>query len=246
MTHRYRAPTANGAVLAEPNFDALPALVEANRRLLHRADVGVGGLPLRELRALARREVLELAHAHTDSPALRAGLSSDGPLLLAGHQPELAHPGVWVKNFALNGLARKLGGVPLHLVVDNDTLENTSLRFPTFNDHDPNSVRLESVAFDTFSGEVPYEDRGIEDADRTCVFASFAHRAQPLWSNWGHEPLLWRVWPDVVHYKPTATIGERFTKARRNCEREWGCRNEEVRVSALSETQAFRAFAAHV
>ena len=27
------------------------------------------------------------------------------PLLLAGHQPELSHPGVWVKNFALNGLA---------------------------------------------------------------------------------------------------------------------------------------------
>ncbi len=61
MAHRYRVPAANGAVLAEPGFDAIPALVEANRRLLDRTDVMVGGLPLRELRALARREVLALS-----------------------------------------------------------------------------------------------------------------------------------------------------------------------------------------
>ena len=47
--------------------------------------------------ALARREVLEAARQRAPTRTL--------PLLLAGHQPELAHPGVWVKNFALNGLA---------------------------------------------------------------------------------------------------------------------------------------------
>ena len=47
--------------------------------------------------------------------------ASADSLLLAGHQPELFHPGVWVKNFALNGLARRHGATPLNLVVDNDT-----------------------------------------------------------------------------------------------------------------------------
>ena len=63
MAHQYRVPTAYGAVLAEPAFDAIPALVEANRKLLDRDDVIIGGLPLRELRALARREVLEVAQS---------------------------------------------------------------------------------------------------------------------------------------------------------------------------------------
>ena len=99
---RLRAPAANGEVLAVPDFEAIPALVESNRRSLDRYDVHLGGISLKELRALARREVLKAAVSDADP---------DAPLLLAGHQPELAHPGVWVKNFALNGLARKLGGI---------------------------------------------------------------------------------------------------------------------------------------
>lgn len=68
MSRRFRAPTVHGEVLADPPFDAIPALVEANRKLLDRTDVIVGGLPLRELRALARREVLELASFFTSPP----------------------------------------------------------------------------------------------------------------------------------------------------------------------------------
>lgn len=230
MSRRYRAPTANGAVLAEPGFDALPALVEANRKQLDRADVIVGGVPLHELRALARREVLERGPV-------------DAPLILAGHQPELSHPGVWVKNFALNGLARTLGGVPLNLVVDNDTLKSATLRFPIVHDRDPSSVRLESLAFDTFRGEVPYEDRRVESPG---AFDAFADRARPLWQNWGYEPLLPRVWSTVVRRAPTALIGTRFTAARRHCEREWGCHNLELSVSRLAQTDAFGRFARHI
>jgi hypothetical protein len=236
-THRYRAPTTNGAVLAEPGFDALPALVGANRKRLDRTDVVIGGLPLRELRALARREVLELACEETESPALRAGLSSSGPLVLAGHQPELSHPGVWVKNFALSGLARKLGGVPLHLVVDTDTLKSTSLRFPTFRERDPHSVRLKSVAFDAVGGKVPYADRTVRDVE---MFRTFAERAAPLWANWGYEPLLAKRWMSGKR------VGEAFVTMRGACEREWGCHNLELPVSLLFWCEAYTRFVAHV
>jgi hypothetical protein len=222
MSRQYRAPTANGAVLAEPPFDAIPALVEANRRSLDAATVAVGGIPLRDFRAKARREVLG---------------ADDTPLLIGGHQPELSHPGVWVKNFALNGLAHRLGGTPLHLVVDNDTLKSATLRFPTFRDRDPHSVRLESLPFDTLSGEIPYEDRAVSDAEQ---FRSFPDRARPLWVNWGYEPLLPRVW------KPAANVGEAFTAMRRDRERAWGCDNRELAVSGLSQTDAFRRFAGHI
>src|SRR4029077_7060579 len=84
MPHRrFRAPERNGEVLVVPDFAGVPALVEENRRRLDRADVTVGGLPLRELRALARREVLEAAARYTgvESPATAvAGLSVDAPL----------------------------------------------------------------------------------------------------------------------------------------------------------------------
>ena len=173
---RFEAPAGDGEVLAAPDFGAVPGLVEANRRLLDRSDVIVGGLPLRELRALARREVLDAAREYTSSsgqspPVATGGLAADAPLLLAGHQPELSHPGVWVKHFALNGLARRLGGTSLNLVVDNDTLKTPSLRFPVFHDHDPGSVHLQSVPFDKLDGETPYEDRSVLDPELFRTFA---------------------------------------------------------------------------
>lgn len=229
MSAKYRAPTANGAVLAEPHFAALPALVNANREYLNSATVRVGGLPLHELRALARREALERAGSVSDG--------SSGPLLLAGHQPELSHPGVWVKNFALNGLARKLDGIPLHLVVDNDTLKSTALRFPVFDPRDPRSARLESVSFDTFAGETAYEDREVRDEE---AFRTFPARAAPLWAQWGYEPLL------AKHWATGANAGEVFARMRRARERAWGCHNLELSVSALSATHAFASFAAHI
>ena len=93
MTRRFRAPAGDGEVLADPPFSEVPRLVAENRRRLDRADVVVGGLPLRELRALARREVVGAA---SRPGAAVPWLTEDTPLFLAGHQPELSHPGVGV------------------------------------------------------------------------------------------------------------------------------------------------------
>jgi hypothetical protein len=197
---------------------------------------------------LARREALALALADPTNRDAEQWIdrTPDAPLLLTGHQPELAHPGVWVKNFALFGLARKIGGIALNLVVDNDTLKDPSLQLPTLHGRDPRSVQRTRVAYDTFSGEVPFEERRIENADGTGAFASFADRAALLWSNWGFVPLLPSVWPHVVQHAPEATIGQRFAMARRRFEAAWGCANLDLTVSQLAEMDAFRRFAEHI
>ncbi len=273
---RLRVPTANGDVLAVPSFDAIPALVEENRRRLNRDDVQIGGMSLRELRALARREMLDLALSNkpaaqerdvsSNKPAAQArgepepllalrACDVDTPLLLAGHQPELSHPGVWAKNFALNGLAKKLGGIPLNLIVDNDTLKSTSLHFPVLSHRGP-KIHSETVAFDTFSGEVPYEDRLVIDPE---FFRTFPERAAPVWANWGFEPLLARCWASGGRKSPVESeatgglrpplaqnIGEIFTAMRMDREEKWGCRNLELNVSRLTLSDTFARFACHL
>src|SRR5438105_2877858 len=53
-----------------------------------------------------------------------------GASLAPGHQTELSHPGVWVKNALIDAAARKLGGQAYHVAVDTDAPKHLSLRWP--------------------------------------------------------------------------------------------------------------------
>lgn len=229
MTAQYRAPTANGAVLAEPHFDALPALVNANRERLDRTDVRLAGYTLKEFRELTKQEYLG------EDELFRT-------VIVTGHQPEFSHPGVWVKNFAVVGLAKKLGGMPLNLVVDNDTLKSTALRFPAFRGGEPESAHLESVPFDTFAGEEPYEDRHILDS---ATFCEFLPRMREATRHWPYKPLLFDAW-QYLDPASTGSLGQQIAGTRARFEREWGCYGNDLFVSELCGRWPFRAFAEHV
>jgi hypothetical protein len=169
--------------------------------------------------------------------------AADAGLLLAGHQPELFHPGVWVKNFALAGLARAHGRIALNLVVDNDSVKSTALRVPAPAEDD-RPPRLVSVSFDRWGGGVPYEERVVADAG---LFDTFADRAMDLMRGWHFEPLLPDLWAEVRRRREAGgLLGDCFAAARRGLERTWGCHNLEVPLSALCRTEPFAWFACHL
>ncbi len=221
---RFRAPQRDRELLAEPPFAVVPELIERNRQLLATDRVRIDGLPLRDLRQLARREVLGVSHDH--------------PLIVTGHQPELFHPGVWVKNFAAFGLARRVRGVPLNLVVDNDTVKATDIKLPAWEAWEPPAVRLASCAFAEVSGEPTWETLTVEEAQ----LESFREKVSAITRNWGDQPLL----AEAVSRMKGRTLGKRFVAARQSFERAWGCELAEVTVSQLSRTEAFRHFARHL
>ena len=85
-------------------------------------NIEVGGIPFQRLLAIARTELLHCARQYVTRVFARRGRSADTvPVLLAGHQPELFHPGVWFKNFLLtvNWRSRQQG-VAMHLITDQD------------------------------------------------------------------------------------------------------------------------------
>lgn len=237
-----RAPARDGEVLAVPGFDAISGLLWKNRDQLDHVGIRISGLPLSELRRRAYDQVIAAATNYMNAlgewvPGCVANRWRDfPPLVVAGHQPELSHPGVWVKSFALNGLARKLNGIPLHLIVDTDTLKSTCLRLPVVH-ADGLKARVESLAFDRPDGETTYECRTVLDEE---LFRTVPARARELWRNWGFEPLLARVW------KPGRELGEVFTSMRRECEARWDCRNLELPVSWLAQIETFARFARHI
>lgn len=236
-----RAPKEHGQILAVPGFDQVGALLERNQQLLSSSFADeikdrspAFGKPLPELRSLARREVLELSHRyHRDAGETVAPGGSDR-WILAGHQPELFHPGVWFKNFALHQLAGRHGAMPLNLVVDTDSAKPPLL-------HVPGGGRITRIPYDRTTPETPYEDRIVHEES---TFADLPSRIAPFAARWKFEPMLATFWSAVMrHTARTPLLGERFAAGRRAMERRWGCVPHEVPMSRVCQTEAFAWFA---
>ena len=109
----HEPPEPSGARLVEPPIvpgpgtGSIEALVDNNRLLRSALDLRIGDMRLHELVAATRREVLMVAAEYTGHyrdvtrPADMADWISR-PLIAGGHQPELFHPGVWLKNAVLD------------------------------------------------------------------------------------------------------------------------------------------------
>ena len=114
-----------------------------------------------------------------------------GLIYLAGHQPQMFHPGVWFKNFVLGELARRDGATAVNLIIDGDTLSDAALRVPGGSVGEPHAAQ---IPFDSPDPDIPYEERTIEDRE---LFDSFARRATEQMTGLVADPLLAQSWPMV-------------------------------------------------
>ena len=242
--HRLRAPSSDGALLADPPFDRAGAALAENGERLRRWDYDFQGRRADRLRSMARAQVVALARRHHEAFGLdwpAQVLAQPDRIVMTGHQPELFHPGVWVKNFAVAGLAASQGAVGLNLIVDNDIPKGPSIRVPH---RDGGNLRASPVAFDVWAGEVPYEDQAIGDEG---LFATFPDRVRATLGGMVSDPLIDTYWPRVLGRKgETDRVGLRFALARREVEADWGVHNIEVPIGLVCESEAFLWFVCHV
>lgn len=234
---RWKAPAEDGAILFDPPSERIEEILETNRRRLNSARLTLLGKPLGEVRsAAAARIVREIRH-NSSQPRV---VEDRAPFIVTGHQPELFHPGVWVKNFGINGLARRHGLNPLNLIVDGDTVKSTSLHIPQVSS-DAARIHRHAVPFDSWDGEEPYAFRTIRDSN---LFRTFPERARPLLSEWGFAPMLGEFWDVLVESRSRLAmtgnmsntdvrLGDLFSSARRDIESRWGCRNFELPLSKI-------------
>ncbi|HEV8292490.1 MAG TPA: hypothetical protein VGP94_11225 [Tepidisphaeraceae bacterium] len=113
---QWRAPSEDGEVLIWPSVGEIQNHTFANQKLLGEAhQVRLNGVPLPEIRRWVRKWI--------DAPPQQ-------PLIGAGHQVELFHPGVWAKHILIDQLARKLGGAAYQFSIDTDAPKHLNLSWP--------------------------------------------------------------------------------------------------------------------
>lgn len=240
---RLRAPSTDGSWLSEPAPDHAPGLLESNRALLTGWDHDFQGRSSSHLRPLIRQQAMNLARAHLRRLDLAEPdpIDESAPIVVTGHQPELFHPGVWVKNFAAFGLAQRASGLALNLIVDNDIPKSSSIRLPLLDD---GRLRTRLVEFDPWTEEVPYEDWAVRDER---VFESFPQRVLETGGKTIRGGMLAENWSRAVAAaSATDRVGLRFSAMRHAREAAWGVKNLELPLSALCETEGFLWFACHL
>ena len=129
----WKAPDEDGQLLIWPDAQTLMRETRENQQRLAVSATLIQNIPLGELRARQRKWI-----GHTPD---------DQALIATGHQTELYHPGVWVKDVLINAIARKLGGQAWHFAVDTDSPKHLHLRWPGGSMPITDDPRLNSAAW---------------------------------------------------------------------------------------------------
>ncbi len=113
----WKAPAEDGQMLLWPAPAELLSQSRENHAMLAGANhVLIQNTPLPELRRAQRAWI-----GHADDDAL---------LFATGHQTELIHPGVWIKDALIHAAAEATGGQAYHFAVDTDSPKHLQLKWP--------------------------------------------------------------------------------------------------------------------
>ena len=245
--HRLRAPADHGSTYIDPPLSIAREMIDRNRTHIAGTELDLLGMPWADVAFAARRELVRQARNYTAqyrdvAPADSAPASQQTErVLMAGHQPQLFHAGVWFKNFALDSVARAQDAVSVNLIIDNDVPRDCSIRVPTGNLEAP---RVEHVDWARPTNLTPYEDQVVHDAEQ---FNSFGERVATSLSPLIQAPLVERIWPwaaDLV--RGDANPGRAIAAARHRLEGELGLSTLELPLSRVCATSSFRQFASHL
>ncbi len=197
------------------------------------------GVPLVELRESVQLKVLATAVDYTSRyrDCAFARMEGTPAMIVSGHQPELFHPGVWFKNFALSCLAERHHGVGIQLLVDND-LAQPWIEVPA--PVGP-AVRRVSVAMDTQQPlPLPYEDFRLQDP---ALLRSFGGRVEEAMRPIVEDPIITELWPIAISVaRGEPNLGRMLAQSRHILEDRHGLQTLELPLSMLCATEPFHRF----
>jgi hypothetical protein len=237
-----RAPRENRGIVVDPPWSEVAGSVAENRRSRAAFEYDFQGISIEQLIAQARRELCEAAVEWRKSYGIATTApDAAGPIFLAGHQPQMFHPGVWLKNFALGRIAESRGATAINLIIDSDVAAKASILVPGGSIDMPTR---ESVAYDLPELAVPYEERKIQDR---ALFESFASRVAERIFPFVKNPLLQTFWPQVMaQSRHQHLLGASLARARHLLEVEARVSTWEVPQSMVCDQPAFFRFTAHL
>ncbi|MGR3173705.1 MAG: hypothetical protein ACUZ8N_03815 [Candidatus Scalindua sp.] len=253
----FTIPKQNREIFIKPSYDDIPGLIDLNKERFKSYDFDINGIPFSRFREQVRNETLKKAGEYTEKirslcsklniagtgnlPCIDDSYKSGKDIIETGHSPILVHPGVLIKHGLVNGIAKKVNGIGINMVVDNDACHDNCLNIPDINGLDSSVERIEFL-----SGlyNLAFEEIRYTDSTQLTAFKESVLKVL-------HNPDMKKPFEDFMNIV-TNLSGEMlqftdlFTCARHAYLLRFGIGNLEIPVSLISETEPFLNFFLHI
>jgi hypothetical protein len=219
----WKAPAGDGEHLIWPAPSRLLQDTVANGKLLSSAhSARVQNVPLPELRQRLRNWL-----GHRDDAC---------PLIATGHQTELYHPGVWVKNALIHLVAEQLGGQAYHVAIDTDEPKHLSLRWPGGTPQ-PLTDSPTAVSWS-----------GLLDAPSPAHLTSLERSVENAAVGWDFEPVVGRFLGSLkrLSLEDELKLAPAITNALHALDWDLGLRHHALVFSPTTWSEPYLVFAHHI
>jgi len=216
----WKAPSGDGHLLVWPEPADLLRETEENAKSLAASDARVQGVAVSKLRKNIRSW---LGHG-------------DQPLVATGHQTELYHPGVWVKDAAINAVANRVGGSACHFAVDTDQPKHLNVRWPGTSMPITDDPAASSADWSgLLAGPTPAHLRNIEQTLQAATV------------EWNFVPMLGEVLSSLKRSSMESIgLSAAITNAQHELDWSLGLKHQAMLVSPMLFSHTYLTFVHHV
>jgi hypothetical protein len=253
----FTIPKQNKEIFIKPACEDIPGLISLNKERFKSYDFDINDIPFSGFREQVRFETLKKAGEYTEKiislcsklniagtenlPRVNAAYISKKDIIETGHSPILAHPGVLIKHGLVNSIAKKVNGIGVNMVVDNDACHDNCLNIPYIDGLDSSMERIE---FLSSLYNLAFEEIRYTDSTQLLSFKEGVLKAL-------HNPDMKKTFEDFINIVinlsgQTQQFSDLFTYARRAFLLRFGISNLEIPLSLISETYPFLNFFLHI
>lgn len=249
----FTIPKKNKEIFIDPAYEDIPRLIDVNKKRFLAYGFNINGTPFSQFREQARSEVLKKAGEYTEKvlslcsklniadtknlSCIKDSYTPEKAIIQTGHSPALAHPGVLIKHSLVNSIAKRVNGIGINLVVDNDASHDNCLNIPDINGSESSVKKIEYI---TGPRNLAFEE--VRYADPTQLTALKKNVLKTL-----HNPDMKKTFEDFMNgvitlSGETLQFTDLFTFARHAFLLRFEISNLEVPVSLISESDSFLSF----
>ncbi len=177
----------------------------------------------------------------------------DISIIQTGHEPILYYPGVWIKNHLTQYLVKKVGGVGVNMIVDNDACNRGFMYVPMLSEK---PAYIQKVAFVKGKDNVAYEEIVFDDLrtilqfkEEVLILLRKNASGERMRSPSEHMQAAFEVFINRVeeyYHRGCIDMVGLFTAARYALEGDLYIKNLEVPVSRMCNTDGFYHFLLHI